>query len=100
VGSVIPSIPVISLSASNNLSFPGGHDDVNRAIGVSVAGHRNDLVRVERVVLMAISGVHATTLLEFIWVQVRHLLGPFQCCKDGTIGDVIIWKQLLLDLYT
>jgi hypothetical protein len=28
------------------------------------------------------------------------LLGPFQCSKDGTIGDVIIWKQLLLDLYT
>jgi hypothetical protein len=55
VGSVIPSIPVISLSASNNLAFPGGHDDVNQPIGVSVAGHRNDLVRVERVVLMAIS---------------------------------------------
>jgi hypothetical protein len=85
VGSVIPSIPVINLSASNNLAFPGGHDDVNRAIGVSIAGHRNDLVRVERVVLMAISGVHATTLLEFFWVQVGHLLGPFQCCKDGTI---------------
>jgi hypothetical protein len=49
---------------------------------------------------MAILGVHATTLLEFFWVQVRHLLGPFQCSKDGTIGDVIIWKQLLLDLYT
>jgi hypothetical protein len=100
VGSVIPSIPVINLSASNNLAFPGGHDDVNRAIGVSVAGHRNDLVRVEGVVLMAILGLHATTLLEFFWVQVGHLLGPFQCCKDGTIGDVIIWKQLLVDLYT
>jgi hypothetical protein len=95
VGSVIPSIPVISLSASNNLAFPGGHDDVNQPIGISVAGHRNDLVRVEHAVLMAISGVHATTLLEFFWVQVRHLLGPFQCCKDSTIGDVIIWKQLL-----
>jgi hypothetical protein len=100
VGSVIPSIPVISLSASNNLAFPGGHDDVNRPIGISVAGHRNDLVWVERVVLMAISGVHATTLLEFFWVQVGHSLGPFQCCKDSTIGDVIVWKQLLLDLYT
>jgi hypothetical protein len=100
VGSVIPSIPVINLSASNNLAFPGGHDDVNRAIGVSVAGHRNDLVLVECVVLMAISGVHATTLLKFFWVQVGHSLGPFQCCKDGTIGDVLIWKQLLLDLYT
>jgi hypothetical protein len=66
VGSVIPSIPVINLSASNNLAFPGGHDDVNRAIGISVAGHRNDLVRVERVILMAISGVHATTLLEAV----------------------------------
>jgi hypothetical protein len=65
VGSVIPSIPVISLSASNNLVFSGGHDDGNRPIGISVTGHRNDLVRVERVVLMAISGVHATTLLEF-----------------------------------
>jgi hypothetical protein len=100
VGSVIPSIPVINLSVSNNLAFPGGHDDVNRAISISVSGHRNDLVQVERVVLMAILGVHATTLLEFFWVQVRHLLGPFQCCKDGTIGDVIIWKQFLLDLYT
>ena len=100
MGSVIPSNPVISLSTSNNLAFPGGHDDVNRPIGVSVAGHRNDLVRVERVVLMAILGVHATTLLEFFWVQVGHLLGPFQCSKDGTIEDVIIWKQLLVDLYT
>jgi hypothetical protein len=63
VGSVIPSIPVINLSVSNNLAFPGGHDDVNRAIGASVAGHRNDLVWGERVVLMVISGVHATTLL-------------------------------------
>jgi hypothetical protein len=100
VGSVIPSIPVISLTVSNNLALPGGHDDVNQPIGISVAGHRNDLVRVEHVILMAISGVHATTLLEFFWVQVRHSLGPFQCCKDSTIGDVIIWKQLLLDLYT
>jgi hypothetical protein len=100
VGSVIPSIPVISLSTSNNLAFPGGHDDVNRPIGISVAGHRNDLVRVERVVLMAISGVHATTLLEFFWVQVGHSLGPFQCSKDGTIGHPIIWKQLLVDLST
>jgi hypothetical protein len=100
VGSVIPSIPVISLSTSNNLAFPGGHDDVNRPIGVSVAGHRNDLVRVERVLLMAISGVHATTLLEFFWVQVGHSLGSFQCSKHGTIGHAIIWKQLLVDLYT
>jgi hypothetical protein len=100
VGSVIPSIPVISLSMSNNLAFPGGHDDFNRPIGVSVAGHRNDLFQVEHVVLMAILGVHATTLLEFFWVQVGHSFGPFQCSKDGIIGDVIIWKQLLLDLYT
>jgi hypothetical protein len=100
VGSVIPSIPVINLSASNNLAFPGGHDDVNRAISLSVTGHRNDLVRVEGVVLMAMSGLHATTLLEFFWVKVGHSLGPFQCCKDGTIGDVSIWKQLLVDLYT
>jgi hypothetical protein len=100
VGSIIPSIPVINLSASNNLAFPGGHDDVNQAISVSVTGHRNDLVWVEGVVLMAISGLHATTLLEFFWVKVGHSLGPFQCCKDGTIGDVIVWKQLLVDLYT
>jgi hypothetical protein len=57
VGSVIPSIPVISLSASNNLAFPGGHDDVNQPIGISVTGHRNDLVWVEHVMLMAILGV-------------------------------------------
>jgi hypothetical protein len=49
---------------------------------------------------MAISGVHATTLLKFFWVQVGHSLGPFQCSKDGTIGHIIIWKQLLVDLYT
>jgi hypothetical protein len=85
---------------SNNLAFPGGHDDVNRPISVSVTGHRNDLVQVERVILMVILGVHATTLLEFFWVQVGHSLGPFQCSKDGTIGHAIIWKQLLVDLYT
>jgi hypothetical protein len=96
VGSVIPSIPVINLSASNNLAFPGGH----RAISISVTGHRNDLVWVEGVILMAISGLHATTLLEFFWVKVGHSLGLFQCCKDGTIGDVSIWKQLLVDVYT
>ena len=100
MGSVIPSIPVINLSASYYLPFPGGHDDVDRAIGVSVAWHRNKLVSIERVVLVAISSVHATTLLEFFLLQVGNLFGTFQCCKDGTIGDVIVWKQLLLYLYT
>ena len=52
------------------------------------------------IIFMFIPCVHATTLLKFFWVQVRHLLGTFQCCKDGAGGDVVIWKQPLLDLHT
>jgi hypothetical protein len=85
-GTIGDSSALSSQTEQNQLiSFRAEHDNVNQAIRISVARHRNYLVRVERVVLMAISGVHATTLLEFFWVQVGHSLGPFQCCKDGTI---------------